>query len=372
MKILVAALVLFVFEVGASAFDAGEYYRDQLDSSGARKLSDVLSRQTKEYMARLGCGDVEFENVLESSPRAFFDFFADLLKNGCKKPLKGALKAVGTTALIGICSGFFPDDKNGAGVLNILGGCFLILTVFAPAVEGIRAAATAVSACAAFEKTLIPILAAIVTAAGNPALAFSTRGAALAAAEAVQAISSGVVSPLIGVTGALGALGAAFPAPRISSVCELIRKTLLVILSSAASLFAGFLTLKSVIASSADNLAVRGVKLAANVFAPVVGGALGEAYSSAAAALSLLKNTVGIYGATAFIAIGTPVVINLALWSLSTRLASVASDLLDCRQCSEILKNVSFIFSTLNAVLLLSMTVFIISAGVTVLIGTGA
>ena len=48
------------------------------------------------------------------------------------------------------------------------------------------------------------------------------------------------------------------------------------------------------LASSADGMIVKGVKMAAS-FVPVVGGALGEAYTSVAASISLLKSTVGIY-----------------------------------------------------------------------------
>ena len=104
---------------------------------------------------------------------------------------------------------------------------------------------------------------------------------------------------------------------------------------------------------------------------PVVGGAIGEAYSSVTGSLSLLRSTVGIYAVAAFFAIGIPVIINLALWTLAVRLACAVSDLLDCRQCSEILKNTAFVFSMINTLLLLCMVVFIISAGIIALIKTG-
>jgi stage III sporulation protein AE len=151
----------------------------------------------------------------------------------------------------------------------------------------------------------------------------------------------------------------------------MIRKTLTIALASAAGLFTGFLSLKSILSSSADGLANKGIKLAANTFIPVIGGAIGEAYTSIIGSLGLLKNTVGIYAVIVFLFVCIPVVINLAIRVVSLRAASAVADLLDCRVCTEILRNISFFFSMINTILLLCMAVFVISTGLIVVIKTG-
>ena len=369
---LFAAMLLMVFlapEAVASNID--EYYKDPLEASGAAELSEYLSAETRGYLEKLGCDEIEFEKLLDVSPKAMFEFVGDLISGEVTEPLKAMLKSVGAVLLISVCGGFFPDDEKSKAVLNMICGCFIVIAIFFPAAQSIKAAAAAIKACAVFEKALIPVLAAIVTVSGNPTMAVSVQGAAFAAAEFVESLAKSFVLPLVGISGALSVSGAMLPTLRLNAIADIIRKTMITALVSAAGLFTGFLSLKSLLASSADSLAVKGVKLASSTFVPVIGGAIGEAYTSVVGSLSLLRSTVGIYAVLALTVIGMPIIINLALWVLAMRVACAVSDLLDCRICSEILKSIAFVFSLVNTLLLLCMAVFIISAGLAVLIKAG-
>lgn len=370
-RIILFFIFIGFFSIEAFAVNTDEYYKDGLEAIGAHDLAESLSDETKEYLEKIGIEETEYEKILDASPKAVFSLVGDLLKDGLKKPVSGAFKAIGAVMLVSVCSAFFPNDEKSRSVLNLISGCFVIITVFSSAWESVRAAVSAMEACAVFEKALIPVLAAAVTFSGNPALALTVRGAAFTAAQFVEALAKDFAMPLVGVVGALGITGSILPTVRLSAVSELIRKTLLTVLSSAAALFTGFLGLKSIVSASVDGMAAKGVKLAASTFVPVVGGAIGDAYSSVLGSLSLLRSTVGIYGIAAIILTALPVIINLALWVFAMRLASTVSDLLDCRECSEILKNTAFVFSMVNTLLLLCVVVFIITAGLTVLIKSG-
>lgn len=363
-------LILSAVSVTAYGANADEYYEDRLEASGADELSGYLTDETKDYLDKLGCGDIEFEKILDVSPKTVFELLWDMVRGGMSEPLKAMLKAAGIVLLVSVCSGFFPDDEKSKSVLNLVCGCVTVTGIFVPAMNSIRAAVSAIGVCAGFEKALIPVLAGVVTASGNPSLALTFKGAAFAAAEFIEALAGNFALPLIGISGALGITGAMLPTLRLNAVSEIIRKTMTTVLACAAGLFTGFLSLKSVLASSADGLVVKGVKMASS-FVPVVGGALGEAYTSVAASLSLLKSTIGIYAIIAFFVTGIPVVINLALWVLAMRAACSVSELLDCRVCSDILKSIAFVFTTANALLLLCMAVFIISAGLVITVKTG-
>lgn len=364
--ILISLLILPSY-----ASNVDDYYKDGLEASGAKELSDYLTDEASGYLEKLGCEDVEFERLLELSPGAVFELITDIIKNGIKTPLKGFMTACGTVLLTCICSGFFPDDEKSRIVVNLICGGMLVTGIFTAASDGISAAVSAMESCSVFEKALIPVLAAVVTACGNPTVAATFNGAAFAAAEFVSSFAQNFAMPLVGISGALGISGAMMPTLRLSAISEMIRKTLTTALASAASLFTAFLALRCTLASSADGLITKGVKLASGTFIPVIGGAIGEAYSSVLGSFGLLKNTVGIYAIIAFFAVCVPVMINLALWVIALRGAGALSDLLDCRVCSEILRNAAFIFSMMNALLILCMAVFVISTGLIIAIKTG-
>lgn len=369
--IILIAVLTAAFSLPSHASNIDDYYKDSLEASGAKELSDHLSKEASGYLEKLGCEDIEFEKILDLSPEAVFGIISDMIKNGIKAPLKGFMTASGTVLLFSICSGFFPDDEKSRIVVNLICGCILVTGVFASAADSVKAAASALESCFAFEKALIPVLAAVVTACGNPTVALTFKGAAFAAAEFISGFANNFAFPLVGISGALGISGAMMPTLRLSAISEIIRKTLTTTLASAASLFTAFLALKCTLSSSADGLITKGVKLASGTFIPVVGGAIGEAYSSVLGSFGLLKNTVGIYAVIAFFAVCLPVIINLALWVLAMRGAGAFSDLLDCRVCSEIIKNTAFIFSMMNALILLCLSVFVISTGLIIAIKTG-
>lgn len=370
-KLFVFFLLITIFALPSYAENIDEYYKDGLEASGAGELSDYLSNETADYLEKLGCGDMEFEKILEISPSAVFDLISDMIKNGIKAPLKGFLTASGTVLLVSICSVFFPDDEKSKIILNLIYGSILVTGIFISAADGIKAGASAIEACSVFEKALIPVLAAVVTACGNPTVALTYKGAAFAAAEFISSFAKNFAMPLVGISGALGITGAMMPTLRLSAVSEMIRKTMTTALAWAASLFTGFLALKSMLASSADGLVMKGLKLASGTFIPVIGGALGDAYSSVLGSLGLMKNTIGIYAVIAFFAICIPVIINLALWVIAIRAACMLSDLLDCRVCSEILRNTAFVFSMINSLILLCVAVFVISTGLIIAVKTG-
>lgn len=370
--ILTAIIFICFFAADLTAFAQTEdYYKEQYEVSGAQALKEYLGEETEDFLESIGCGDISPDAMLGFSAKSVFEALTGLFRENYKEPLKGALTASGAVMLISVCSSFFPDDEKSKTVLNMVCGSFLIISVFASALPSVKAAASAMKLCAGFEKMLIPVLAGILTASGNPASAASMQGVAFAAAQCIESLAENFAVPMACISGILGATGAMFPTVRLSAAGELIRKTSTTVVGSAAAMFSGILAVKNVIATSADGLAAKGIRFAAGTFIPVVGGALGEAYSTISGSLILLKNTVGIYAILAFAAMCLPSVINLALWILALRAASTLSDLLGNSQCSEILKNISYMFSTANSMLIFSAAVLIITCALTVSMKTG-
>lgn len=368
---LCAALALIVFAVftpNCSAANIDEYYADRLEESGAKELAELLDGDTRDYLERIGCGDMDFASMLDPSPRAIFALMAEITEGCLKAPLAAAFKAVAAVMLVSVCSGFFPNDERSRAVMGCVCGCFVLLSIFSQGISTLKAGVSAISACAAFEKALIPVLAAALTASGSPAAAVSVQGAAFAAAQVITALSEDFFLPLIGITAALGTAGAMLPTLRLSAVGELIRKSVSSVLGICAALFSGLLSVKCVIAGSADSLTARGVKLAANTFVPVVGGALSEAYSSVIGSIALMKSAVGVYGIAALFFIAAPSAVQLALWALAMRAASAVAELLGCAPQAEMLKNIGYVFAMTNTLLILCAAVLMISAGAALVI----
>lgn len=376
-KILLAVLFVFAFNIRAHAAQNNNYaeyenyYNEQFEASGADKLADYLDKNTRGYLREIGAETPDFNGILNFSLKSVFEVLLKMLRINASLPLKGCFTACGAVIAVSVCSAFFPNDEKAKGVLNLICGSFVLISVFVPASDALQTGVSALKVCAGFEKVLIPVLAAVLTVSGNPITAVSYQGAAFAAAQMIEAFAQTFALPLVMISGALGATGAFLPTLKLSAVSDMLRKTVQTSVGLLSGLFSGFIAIKKVIGASADSVTAKGVKLVTSTFVPVVGGALSEAYSSMAAGLALLRSSVGIYGIIAVAAICLPSVINLALWVLAMRVACVVSELLGNFQCAEILKNISFMFSMLNVIIILSAAVFIISSGTVAAIKAG-
>ena len=374
LTVTATLLLIPLFNIQACANEnpvAQQYYEEQFEASGASELSDYLDKETKAYLEKIGCSEADKESIMSFSLKSVFDVLLDMLRTNIAEPLKGCLTACGAVMLVSVCAGFFPDDEKTKGVLNLICGSFVTVSVFVPAVSALLSGVSAMTLCAGFEKALIPVLAAVLTVSGNPSTALSYQGAAFSAAQAVEAFAENTVLPLTLITGVIGAVGAFLPTLKLSAVSDLLRKTTQTVTGIVASLFTGFIAMKNIVAGSADTLTAKGIRLVTGAFVPVVGGALNEAYSALSGSLSLLKSVVGVYGIIAVAAMVVPSIISLALWVLAMRAAGTVSELLGNSQCSEILKNISYMFSMLNAMLIFSSAVFILSSGMVVGLKTG-
>ena len=105
---------------------------------------------------------------------------------------------------------------------------------------------------------------------------------------------------------------------------------------------------------------------------PVVGGAVSEAFGSISASAGLIKNTVAVYAVISLCLMCIPVIINFTLWILSMKIASCIAELIGAAACGEIINHIGFVYAMMNAVIILSLAVFVISTGLVIAVNSGA
>lgn len=374
-RLLIIAAVLwlltaFSFPVHASNID--EYGKNGLDAFGASELTDFLDEDTRKLLDEMGVSGAGLENIMKLSPSSTVNALLGILRTGMEIPLRGFLVCCGTAMLTGICEGLLNEDEKSKALIGLAGGCFAVLAVFVPASGSLNSCVSAMKLCAGFEKALIPVLAAMLTACGKPTAAISLKGLSFAAAEFVSAFAEETALPLVGTVGALGIWGGMMPSLKLESVSDILRKITAYSLSVITALFSGITMLKGAAASAADNLGGKAVKLVTGTFVPVVGGALNEAFSAFAGSLAALKNGVGIFGIIVFAAIILPSMAEMLMWIIALRAASAFSGMIGCNCCTGVFNGTAYVFSMANTLLLLTAVVFVISSGTVLLTGAGA
>lgn len=297
--------------------------------------------------------------------------FADIARGSFKKPIKDMIIIAGVVVLVGLIKGTAVAE-NFSEPLNIVIGCAVAITVFASSAGVISQGMSAVETTSDFMLALIPVLAGIITAAGNPTLALTYGSFAMAAAQAAAQTAGNIIMPLCGAFSAFGVSASLSPELKLIKLADMIKKLTIGVLSFVAAAFSAVLGLKSLLAGSADTLASKGIKLALSSAVPIVGGALSDAYSSIIGSVSLLKSTVGVFGVIAVVMIDLPVVLQLTARIILLKLLGVLSSSMGDDTTGEVLDTLSSALTVINAAVIFTAALFIISTGIAISVKAGA
>lgn len=359
-KILLFFLILlqlFLFSFEASAAD-----------ESIEKLLDALSPETVKLMEEFGFSVSLQESFSDISPEKAFSAILKLFKEGIKKPFGAAGGCVGLLFAVTLISGFI-EDKDGFFLLtksiSLMCMVFLILGTSAEIFTG---CCSSLLVTKDFMLVLIPVFAGIVSVGGNPALAISFNTVAFSFAEAVALLFEGVVPAVLAVLIAIYCAGVINPVLKFDGIGRTVSKAITLFMAFLAGVFVAVLSIRGVIAGAADSVTIRGVRFLIGNTVPVVGSAIGEALNSVVAGMGLIKNTVGMLGVGALIAINLPAVINVLLWKCSLYFISVCADIFDNKEVKGFSDNISSVLSVILGAVLFTCFVFIISIAILITI----
>lgn len=151
--------------------------------------------------------------------------FADIARGSFKKPIKDMIIIAGVVVLVGLIKGTAVAE-NFSEPLNIVIGCAVAITVFASSAGVISQGMSAVETTSDFMLALIPVLAGIITAAGNPTLALTYGSFAMAAAQAAAQTAGNIIMPLCGAFSAFGVSASLSPELKLIKLADMIKNSL--------------------------------------------------------------------------------------------------------------------------------------------------
>lgn len=367
--ILLLVLMLFCFSSKALCAENNELFEEQLEASGAKDLFNVLTRDELELLEKLGLDEINFDSVFSPSLRSVIDLFAQIIRSEYKLPFEALAVAAMCVVALAAVSQVLPDGIRTTKTLGLTAAVITALSVVIPLSSCITRAVSAISLSSGFVTALIPVLAAILTAGGKPALALSYNSLSFAAAQIVSSLGNRVIRPVIQVVMSLSVISSVSQSADISKIVEFAKKTAVFIMSLSATVFVTMLSLKGMLAASADTVAVRGIRFLIGNMIPVVGGAVSDAYQSIVGTLSLVKNTVGVFALAAVALINLPVIAECVIWVFSLNLLALLGDVFSQNSLSSLFRAVSSAVVLLCVTVVLEMLVFLLSVGLVLVIG---
>ena len=368
-----AVLLAVLFAPLARAESTGEYYDEQMRESGAADLPDQLPQETREALEQLGIEGTDWQALTSITPESLFAEIGGMAGESAQGPLHAAASVIAVMLLCALCNGMKLSlgEKQLGGVIGMVGALCVCTTVVGPVVACVAHAAQVVQAAAGFLLACVPVLAGIMLAAGQPVSAGSYNLLMMAAGNVISVVSASVLAPLLNIYLALSVVSAVSPGVNLNGICSAFHKVVKWVLGFCMTVFAGLLTVHSLVASSMDETAARAAKFVVSSFVPVVGSALGDALQTVTGCVKLLKSGVGAFGLLAGALIFLPVVLQCVLWMVTLNLCAGAGDIFALKEISSLLRAVSKAVEMILAIVLCCVTILTVSTAIILMIGKG-
>lgn len=361
--VIITLLFISIFITGAKASEA-DIIIEQYEMSGAATLDDALDDETRRLLGEI---EITPENLDGLTAENIALQLVDIAKESAGEPLQYMTGIIGALIVAAVASAF--SKKGTSRIVDTAVSMCICIMMLAPINEFALEVSTVVKGACAFNEVFAPIYTAILAAAGSPVTAASYSVFVVALSSIITLIIAHVIIPMCTVSLALCLASIGEMSPSISSVTSGIEKASKWLLVFCSIVFCTVISLKTVVTSSTDILSTKTAKFLVSSFVPVVGNALSDAMTTAAAYVKIMKSGVGVFGIVAICYIFIPVIIKNILYIAAVGCCSVISEMLGLSYITKSFKSIHSVLCMLLAVILFSLCTLVISTGVTLTFG---
>ncbi len=358
-QIITFVILILILSSSGCVFAQEDLYIQQAEQSGALDLSEDLPQGAKDILDVL---DVDVSNInwaSDLSVNNIFELFSTIFKNNGETILKPCISVVFILVISAVLQTF--SEKISANVMLeyavLLGVCLLMVNPF---VSSVSVVTQSVQSACVFMSGLIPVYGGILFFAGQTATSSGFISLMLGATQIISFISAYIVLPLAGMYLAIQIALSFSTSIQLNGLATSVKKIAIWVLSVSLMIFLGILKIQTVVNTASDSLSMSTAKFVVGSSVPLVGSAVGEAFTTVKGCISLLESSVGMYGVLAVGSIFLPIVMQLFIWKLGIGLSIGIADLFTQKKISGILQSVADTLSFLLAVLVCTALFFII------------
>ncbi len=362
MKKIVIFICTFVFLL---TFSLSVFATDTDISS----VWDEVDETTKDYLQELGIDEISIEKLFELSPTRVLEFMFDMVTSGGTTVIKNITIIIVVLIITAIALSFLKDGDSTGQIVCFVSTLIIVSVVAVPISRMIGDAVSSIKTTTVFVNSYLPVMCAVIIASKNPSLAVTYNSFTLFLSSVITNVADKLLVPCISILLSFNILSSFSFEDYRDRIIKTFRKAIVLILSLFSTVYTGLLTTQSILASSGDSLALKGIKFVSGAFVPIVGGGVGEAISSVFSSFLIMKNTLGVFVIIAILIINLPVMVEMLLWYFALSLCSIISSMFNLNQITDIIDSLSSILSILNIIVFFTSFILVISTGVIIMMG---
>ena len=337
--------------------------------TNVNKVWDSIDSKKEEYLEDLGITEITFNEIFDLSPTRVINFLFDLAFSTGFTIHKKVITVIIIILIISIANAFIKESNNFEQLISFVGLMAIFGVIIEPISRIITDVAVGIKTSTIFVNSYLPVMTAIIVASKSPGLAITYNSFSIFLSSLIASVCDKFFMPFTSLILSFNILSSfSFEnfRERILAGCKRI---IIVILSLFSTVYTGLLTTQSLLATSSDSIALRGIKFISGAFVPIVGAGVGDAISSVFSSFVIMKNTLGVFVIIVIILINLPVIVELLMWYFAIQICSIVSSLLGIKNITDVLDGISTLISLLNIILFFVTFVLVISTGVIIMMG---
>ncbi len=364
---MVIALSMAFFLCFGCSFFVGAYeenidaYAEEFDFEA---ITDSIDSETKRILEEIGIDEISYEKLFSADVSKVADSLLNLGKNALNEPVEFLGVAVGIMLLTAVGRNL-SGESEGA---ELVGSAVMGLYLAVPVAEVVTNSFSVLETLSGFTTVFSGVFCALVSSSGNLSLATSYSAAAILSDTLFSNILTGMCTPVISIMCSLSLLSCFDIYEFTGKLSRTVKQLYIFALGLIATFFSGIVSLKGVLGSGVDSLTARGVRFVVGRAVPIVGGAVSETYSALVAGLSMIKNTVGVFGIVTVVLGVLPTIMQIGAWFAALSLLALVSDFLGVGCILNMLRILKDVLVLSAATIIFSGVIFVVSVGVVIFI----
>ena len=330
----------------------------------ASQIYEAVDGDTRKALEALGLENADYQSMLKLSPRAVVEELVRLVTGKMAEPLQTVGLVCAFLALQAVLSSFLREKNSLQTAFSLLSALWVTVLLLQSVTKSLTAAFSAIKLSADFMLVYIPGFAGVVAMSGKPLTSAAYSGVMVGVSNLFSEVQVYVFLPLIQVFFLFHLLAALQEDRAWDGVTAFLKKTVQIVLGFCATVFTGLLSIKGALAASGDSVAVRGVKMLVGSAVPIIGSALGDAYTSVLGSIGLIKNTIGVFGILIIALVTVPAILDLFLWYIGVSFCAAAAGALGQPQIKRLLDGVASTVPLVNTLVIFTAFLWIISTGI--------
>ena len=210
------------------------------------------------------------------------------------------LEIVCIVIIVTIVQTFHESVRNMA---NLVGAITVAVSLFFSTDAMIQLGADTISELSEYGKLLFPVLTAAMAAQGGITSSAAVYTGTMFFSSLLSTLVSRVFLPLVYSFLALAVAGCAMGEDYLKNMRDLLKQFLSWSLRILLTIFTTYISITGVVSGTTDAAALKATRVTISSFVPVVGGILSDASEAVLVGMSVAKNTAGIYGIFAILAL---------------------------------------------------------------------